>query len=442
LNESRSDRPVKRLVEDRLGARARVYGEERAVLVAVLAPGVSDADEETALGELTALAETAGIEVLATVVQRRPRPHPATFIGRGKVEEVRCGADQVEADVIIVDDELRPAQARNLEEALGRKVIDRNQLIMDIFAQRAQSKEARLQVELAQLRYLLPRLRGWGMALTRTGGGIGTRGPGETQLELDRYKVRRRIHSLEKRLKSAEGERSIRRKKRQRSDVPQVALVGYTNSGKSTLLNALCRADATVEDKLFATLDTLVRRGSIGEGRFATFADTVGFIDRLPHQLIPAFAATLEAAAGADLVLHVIDASRADWEAEYRVVLSTLEHEVFDAGGERPPMLSVLNKIDACSELPIDMIDGVPVSALEARGIDALRQRIAAFLFSDERSYDVSIPFSAVGAFYAQVVRERAIAVEHAEDGLHVRLALSESEARALRRIGATLSPV
>ena len=279
------------------------------------------------------------------------------------------------------------------------------------------------------------------MALTRTGGGIGTRGPGETQLELDRYKVRRRVHSLERRLVAAEKERSLRRKKRQRSDVPQVALVGYTNSGKSTLLNVLCRADAAVEDKLFATLDTRVRRGLIASGRVATFVDTVGFIRRLPHQLIPAFAATLEAAATADLILHVIDRSRVDWESEYEAVLSTLEHEVFERSDERPPILNVLNKVDALDDgSPLDGVEGVPISALQNRGIDRLRETMGRVLFADERVYVVVVPFRAVGAFYAQVGRERATDVTHLETGLRARLSLSEAEVRVLRRIGATVS--
>jgi len=295
------------LEEDRLGKRARIYGSERAVLVAVQTPG---GDVEESLRELVALASTAGIPSLLEVVQTRTHPDPRYFIGKGKVAEVKAAAHELGADVIIFDDELSPAQARNLEEKMNIKVIDRAQLIMDIFAQRAATKEARLQVELAQLRYLLPRLRGWGSALTRLGGGIGTRGPGETQLELDRKKINRRIHTLERRLKKASSERALRSHKRRSGPLPLIALIGYTNSGKSTLLNRLCAADVFVEDKLFATLTTTVRRGQIATGQWALFADTVGFIRHLPHHLIPAFAATLETVRDADLLLHVVDSSR------------------------------------------------------------------------------------------------------------------------------------
>ncbi|MCD6135242.1 GTPase HflX [Candidatus Bipolaricaulota bacterium] len=294
------------LPEDRLGERARVYGSEKAILVALQRPG-SSVDES--LSELDSLASTAGIPTLLEVVQSRTSPDSRYFIGKGKVAEVKAAAHELNAEVVIFDDELSPAQARNLEEKLKTKVIDRSQLIMDIFAQRAATKEARLQVELAQLRYLLPRLRGWGSSLSRLGGGIGTRGPGETQLELDRKKINRRIHTLERRLKKARAERDLRSKKRRSGALPVIALIGYTNSGKSTLLNRLCEANVLVEDKLFATLTTTVRRGEIGSSQSGLFVDTVGFIRNLPHQLIPAFAATLETVREADLILHVVDAS-------------------------------------------------------------------------------------------------------------------------------------
>jgi GTP-binding protein HflX len=285
LNE-RADRHEQPLIEDRLGERARVYGSESAILVAVERPNKPVVDS---LRELESLADTAGITTLAVLTQKRLRRDAATFIGKGKVSEVKAAASELGADVIICNDELSPAQARNLEKAIERKVIDRSQLIMDIFAQRAATKEARLQVELAQLRYLLPRLRGWGSALTRLGGGIGTRGPGETQLELDRKKINRHIHALERRLTKARSERDLRKKRRTAGPLPQVVLIGYTNSGKSTLLNRLCNADLLVEDKLFATLSTTVRRGEIATDEWALFTDTVGFIRDLPHhqQRIP-----------------------------------------------------------------------------------------------------------------------------------------------------------
>lgn len=425
-------------MEDRLGERARVFGSERAILAGI-DPG-HGVDVEASMRELESLADTAGIPVLATVLQRKNRPVPATFLGKGKLEEVRRAADELNADVVILNDELRPAQARNLEEALGRKVIDRTQLIMDIFAQRAGSKEARLQVELAQLKYLLPRLRGWGSALTRTGGGIGTRGPGETQLELDRFKVNRRIHAIEKRLKKAAGERSERSKKRARSQLPQIVLVGYTNSGKSTLLNQLCAADSAVEDKLFATLDTMVRRGDVAPGRFALFIDTVGFIRDLPHDLVPAFAATLEAVRDADLVLHIVDRAGGAWERDYKVVIEILESEVFREDDRRPPMVSVFNKIDVAASVSTDGERGVAISARDGTNIDLLLARIAESIFPDDRVVNLLVPFTAIGTLHEWTTPERVDVLEHTESGIRIRARVSERELGALQAAGAALS--
>lgn len=436
MSEGTSSTRPGRLIEDRLGERARVYGTERAILVGLDTGGVHSASESF-LAELESLAYTAGIPVLATVMQRRQRPCPATFIGKGKVAEVKAAAAELSADAVIFGDDLTPAQARNLEESLGRKVIDRTQLIMDIFAQRAATKEARLQVELAQLRYLLPRLRGWGTALTRTGGGIGTRGPGETQLEIDRNKIRLRIHALERQMAKAAGERGLRRKQRELSDLPQIALVGYTNSGKSTLLNRLCAADALVEDKLFATLDTKVRRGDVASGRGALFIDTVGFIRALPHHLVPAFAATLEAARYADVILHVIDLSSPDYEADYRAVVQTLEDEVFHAREERPPTINVLNKVDAVSDGSPTRLDGVTVSAREGINIEALLERVAATLFPDDRFVEFVVPFEALGVFHSLELGERAIVREFTELGARFSAVLSLRERDTLQRAGA-----
>ena len=426
------------MVEDRLGTRARVFGSERAILVGI------DSDREggveTSMRELESLASTAGIPTLATVVQKRRRPDPGTFLGRGKVDEVLRAADELAADVVIFNDDLSPAQARNLEEALSRKVIDRTQLIMDIFAQRAATKEAKLQVELAQLRYLLPRLRGWGTSLTRAGGGIGTRGPGETQLELDRFKVNRRIQGLERRLKKALAERSLRRKRRTKSDLAQVALVGYTNSGKSTLLNRLCEADAPVEDKLFATLDTMVRRGHVAPGRTALFVDTVGLIRDLPHDLVPAFAATLEAARYADLILHVIDRSASTWEEDRRVVLEILEREIFREQSERPPIVSVFNKIDAVSGGLGDVADGVAISAKDGTSLDRLLSRVAALLHPDDRTVDLLVPFSAIGTLHSWTTGDRAEVLEHTGSGVRIRARVSPDELRRLEAAGAAVS--
>jgi GTP-binding protein HflX len=441
LNDEPRTRNEERLVEDRLGVRARVYGAEQAILVGI---SPESEDEEQLLRELELLVDTAGITELATVVQNRKRPDPATFIGRGKVDEVKTAAQELEADVVIFNNDLTPAQARNLEERLGRKVIDRTQLIMDIFAQRATTKEAKLQVELAQLRYLLPRLRGWGMALTRIGGGtsggIGTRGPGETQLELDRNKINRRIHALEKRIEKTKGEREVRRKKRDRSDLPQVALVGYTNSGKSTLLNRLCEEETFVEDKLFATLDTKVRRGEIAPGRVVLFADTVGFIRDLPHNLVPAFAATLEAARHCDLLLHVIDASKPTMETDHRAVLRTLEEEVFHGSDERPPMLNVLNKLDLCvGDAPAE-IEGITISALRGTNVERLLGEIERLVLPEERTIDLVLPLTSLHALHPLTKVGRAEVLQYVDATALVRASLTDREWGDLQKAGASLS--
>ena len=441
MNDERNRRAEEQLVEDRLGVRARIYGTEQAILVGI-SPGTED--EEQLLRELELLVDTAGILALATVVQNRKRPEPATFIGKGKVEEVKLAAQELGADVVVFNNDLTPAQARNLEERLGRKVIDRTQLIMDIFAQRAATKEAQLQVELAQLRYLLPRLRGWGLALTRIGGGtsggIGTRGPGETQLELDRNKINRRIHLLEKRLKKAKDEREVRRKKRDRSDLPQVALIGYTNSGKSTLLNRLCEEETFVGDKLFATLDTKVRRGEVAPGRVVLFADTVGFIRDLPHNLVPAFAATLEAARHCDLLLHVIDASKPTMETDHRAVLRTLEEEVFHGSDERPPMINVLNKIDLCVGGAPATLEGVVISAKRGTNLEELLGEIERSVLPEEKTFEFLVPLTSLHELHALTKMGRAEILRYVDSSALVRGRLSEREWGELQRVGASLS--
>jgi len=429
------------LIEDRLGLRARVMGTEQAILVGIL---YGREEEEESLRELESLADTAGIPTLAVMVQKRHRPHPATFIGQGKVDELKLALSELGADVVIFNEELRPAQARNLEKALNTKVIDRTQLIMDIFAQRASTKEAKLQVELAQLHYLLPRLRGWGMSLTRAGGravgGVGTRGPGETQLELDRNKIYLRIHSLERRLKKASSERAVRRHKRTQSELPEIALIGYTNSGKSTLLNLLCGADAFVEDKLFATLDTRVRRTDIVPGRAVLIADTVGFIQDLPHDLVPAFAATLEAAQTADLLLHVVDVSKTSWESDVRAVMETLESEVFQKDDHRPPILTVLNKLDCCEGSFSTSIEGIAISAKNGTNVDELREAIAERLFSKSLDVAFTLPHQALYALHPFTATGRARIVGYVEAGAQIEGLLSEDEWHGLQAVGAKLS--
>ena len=428
-------------MEDRLGRRARVYGFEKAILVGL---DLHQGDgTSSSLNELERLADTAGIPALARLVQKRSRPHPATFIGKGKTTEVQRLANELGADVIIFDDELSPAQARNLEERIERKIIDRTQLIMDIFAQRAATKEAKLQVELAQLRYLAPRLRGWGTALTRLGGGIGTRGPGETQLELDRKKITHRIHAIERHLKKARAERSLQRRRRSESPLPQIAIVGYTNSGKSTLLNRLCQEHTFVENKLFATLATTVRRGQLDSRRWALFSDTVGFIRALPHHLVPAFAATLESAREADLILHVIDLASETLAADYRTVLETLEHEVFKDCTPRPPILNVLNKVDLLGEGEIDApIHGVRISARFDVGLGNLSQRIDTLLEDGYRTMHLLIPYEAYPLLYH--LSRPAIEEEnkqYTEEGVKMDITLTAKEFTRLKKAGARPVP-
>ena len=295
------------------------------------------------MAELGLLAESAGATVVGSLIQERKRPDPATLIGRGKVEDVTRLSEQKNADVLLFDDDLSPAQQRNLEKAVGRKTLDRTQLILDIFARRARTREGRLQVELAQLDYLLPRLAGKGVELSRLGGGIGTRGPGETKLETDRRRIRQRIQSVRREIDKVRRARTTRREARQKFEAPIVALVGYTNAGKSTLFNALTQAGAAVSDQLFMTLDPLVRRARLGPGRDLLLVDTVGFIQKLPHSLVAAFRATLEEVVQADLLLHVMDASAEDIEEREAAVASVLEE--IGAGGR--PRIPVLNKVDA-----------------------------------------------------------------------------------------------
>jgi GTP-binding protein HflX len=349
---------------------------ERGFVLAVLGQG-ADADDE--LAEVRELARTAGVETVGAVVQRRHRPVQRTYVGKGKLEEVKQRFKEAEAESLIVDDELEPAQQRFLENALNARVIDRTQLILDIFAQHAVSAEGKLQVELAQLEYNLPRMRGMWQHLERLGGGVGTRGPGESQLETDRRLARRRISVLRRRLQELERQRATRRRERERTEVPTVALAGYTNVGKSTLLNALTGADVSVQDQLFHTLDPTTR-GFDYDGRRYLVTDTVGFIRRLPHQLVEGFASTLEETLVADVVLHVIDASAADEEQDaQRAAVDDVLHEI---GAAELPVEVVLNKIDRIDPLGrrrlANRYPGAPqVSALTGEGLDALRADLA-----------------------------------------------------------------
>src|SRR6266542_3159290 len=323
---------------------------QRALLVATGVGTRSLSEAEASLSELGLLTDTAGAEPVESVLQRRDRPDPATYIGSGKADELRSLADALDVDVVVFDDELTPAQQRNLEKKFGRDVVDRVALILDIFAQHARSQEGMVQVELAQLRYRLPRLRGRGIELSQQAGGIGTRGPGETQLEVDRRRIQRRVHKLEAELDRLAKTRATQRKARRRRELPTVSLVGYTNAGKSTLLNRLTRADTLVENRLFSTLDPTTRRLHLAGGEIALVGDTVGFVRRLPHELIQAFKSTLEEVAQVDMLLHVVDGSAADAEEQIVAVRSVLR-EI--GAADRPEQL-VVNKVDVADPAVVD----------------------------------------------------------------------------------------
>ena len=425
---------------------------EKVVLVGLWSrPGEEGQREaETSLAELAALAETAGSTVLDALLQRRPHPDPATYLGSGKAAELRDVVVATGADTVIADHELSPSQRRGLEDVVKVKVVDRTALILDIFAQHAKSREGKAQVELAQLQYLLPRLRGWGESMSRqaggrvaAGAGIGSRGPGETKIELDRRRIHQRMARLRREIRGMGTARDTKRANRRRYEVPAVAIAGYTNAGKSSLLNRLTGAGVLVEDALFATLDPTVRRAETEDGREYTLTDTVGFVGRLPHQLVEAFRSTLEEVADSDLVVHVVDGSHPDPLGQIAAVREVLS----DVGADSVPELVVVNKSDATDPETVRAVlrqepTAIVVSARTGAGLGKLRAALADRLPRPRVEVDLVIPFTR-GDLMSRVHTEgEVVAVEHEAGGTHVHAHVGRELADALRRAAAEATPV
>jgi len=426
-------------LEDITEVEYRQLRLERVVLVGVWTEGTVT-DAENSMAELALLAETAGSEVLEAVYQRRQKPDPATYVGRGKVDAVREIVEATGADTVILDGELAPSQLRNLEDRLKVKCVDRTALILDIFAQHAKSKEGQAQVELAQLNYMKQRLRGWGGQLSRQAGGraaggegIGGRGPGETKIETDRRRINDKIAKLRRELKRMRGTRQTMRSERRRNSVPSVAIAGYTNAGKSSLLNRLTSAGVLVEDALFATLDPTTRRTTTTDGREYTMSDTVGFVRHLPHQLVEAFRSTLEEVADADLILHVVDGSHADPEGQIAAV-----REVFaEIGATGVPELIVVNKADLADPMVIARLrqrepHSVVVSAKTGEGIAEALAQVESELPRPAVEFDVLLPYERGDLVNRLHQRGEIASLEHTADGTRVSGRASEALAGEL----------
>jgi GTP-binding protein HflX len=418
---------------------------ERVVLVGVWTEG-SAADADASLAELAALAETAGSEVLEGLIQRRDKPDASTYIGSGKAQELREIVLATGADTVICDGELSPAQLNSLEKVVKVKVIDRTALILDIFAQHATSAEGKAQVSLAQMEYMLPRLRGWGESMSRqaggraggAGGGVGTRGPGETKIETDRRRIRERMSKLRREIKDMKKIRDTQRSGRRRSDLASLAIVGYTNAGKSSLLNALTGAGVLVENALFATLEPTTRKGEFDDGRPFVVTDTVGFVRHLPTQLVEAFRSTLEEVVDADLLVHVVDGSDVNPLAQINAVRQVINDVVADYGIAPPPELLVVNKVDAASGLMLAQLrsalpDAVFVSARTGDGVDRLRKRMAELVVPTDTTVDVTIPYDR-GDLVARIHADgRVDATEHTDQGTRIKARVPVALSAGLR---------
>ena len=408
---------------------------EKVVLVGVWTQG-SALDAENSLKELAALAETAGSQVMEALIQRRDKPDSATFIGSGKVKEVREAVVATGADTVVCDGELSPAQLRTLEQKVKVKVIDRTALILDIFAQHAKSREGKAQVELAQMSYMLPRLRGWGESLSRQAGGIGGRGPGETKIETDRRRINDKMSKLRREIKEMKISRDTKRNERRRKNIPSVAIAGYTNAGKSSLLNRLTGADVLVENALFATLDPTVRKTQSADGRIYTFVDTVGFVRHLPHQLVEAFKSTLEEVSESDLIVHVVDGSHPDPQEQLRAVRQVIN----EIGGGEIMEIIAINKADVSApEVLMNLLrnesNAYAISARTGYGVDTLVKAIEAALPKPKVEINAVIPFSRGDLVSAVHEQGEIISEEYLPEGTKIHAMVGGALAQKIQMI-------